>query len=763
MYARAHDPLVLAGRATVVFLSYLAYTLFLTYPLVRGLGSTLPSDVGDPVLNTWILWWNSEAVPLSERWWNAPMFHPMADVLTYSEHLLGLLPISGSVQWISENPILAYNIAWILSFPLAGLAAYWLCVELTGRRDVAWVAGLFFGFAPYRIDQLAHLQVLSSYWVPIVLLSLHRYLREGRTRWLVLLGTAYLFQSLCNLYLLLYLPVLVGLWVLWFVPSARWRVAVNLATTGAAAALLLLPILLRYRAAHDRFGFTRALADVVAQSADLTSLLSASPLLSLWGALQSVPRPEGQLFPGVTIVCLLAAAALRSRWTALGSQPVWLSRLRRGLAVAAGVVGLVLLVRFVVGPFEVALIGLTVTRLDKPFSVLLLCVTALALTSRSVVAASAERSALAFYTLAAVAMWVLAWGPFPEFRDQPVIFHAPYSWLMVLPGFDGVAVPARFWLLATACLAAAGGIALARLTPADGRARPAILALVACAALADGWISRMPVVEIPRRSPLLEANASGPLLELPLGNRDRDLAALYRSIYHGRPLVNGYSGYFPAHYPALEYSLTNREPEILPILSRLGIRDIVIHRHADGDGWYATYLSAFGAQPIASDADLALYRLPATRGEAPRRLGPPLLITGLAANINEGDLPNAVDGNRLTRWQTGPQQSGNQLTIDLGRPQPLGAVVLSLGHFTYDFPRVLHVEISPDGEAWIEVWRGSGAVETVAASMRDPYALPLEFPIGDRLARFVRLTQVADDPVDHWSISELSVHAPAAP
>ena len=72
------------------------------------------------------------------------------------------------------------------------MAAYLLSFELTGRRDEAWVGGLVYGFAPYRADQLAHLQVLSSYWLPIILLALHVYLRDRRTRWLILFGAAYL-------------------------------------------------------------------------------------------------------------------------------------------------------------------------------------------------------------------------------------------------------------------------------------------------------------------------------------------------------------------------------------------------------------------------------------------------------------------------------------------------------------------------------------------------------------------------------------------
>ena len=123
-----------------------------------------------------------------------------SNVLAFSETLLGLVPLSIPVQWATGNPILAYNVVFLLSFSLSALAAYLLVHDLTGRPDAAWVAGLAYGFCPYRIDQLAHLQVLASFWLPLSLLALHRYWQERRPRWLVLFAGAYLLQGLANGY-----------------------------------------------------------------------------------------------------------------------------------------------------------------------------------------------------------------------------------------------------------------------------------------------------------------------------------------------------------------------------------------------------------------------------------------------------------------------------------------------------------------------------------------------------------------------------------
>ena len=64
-----------------------------------------------------------------------------------------------------------------------------------------------------------------------------------------------------------------------------------------------------------------------------------------------------------------------------------------------------------------------------------------------------------FYALAAFAMWVFALGPDPTFFGMRALYQAPYGWLMRLPGFDGLRVPARFWMMCLACLSVLAALA----------------------------------------------------------------------------------------------------------------------------------------------------------------------------------------------------------------------------------------------------------------------------------------------------------------
>ena len=645
-------------------LSYLTLTLVLTYPLVGQLSSALPSDLGDPLLNTWILWWNSTVLPFSEAWWHAPLFYPAADGAAFSEHLVGISVFATPIIWVTGNPVVAYNVAFLLSFPLSGLAAYLLGYELTGRRDAAWVAGLAYGFCPYRIDQLPHLQVLSSYWMPLALLGLHRYLAESRWRWLALFGVSSLLQGLSNGYYLLYFPVLVAGWLVWFLPAVhRWKRLAAVGLAWVVSVLPLAPVLWRYQQVHERFGFVRSLAEIRSFSADVTGLLSAPALLSLWGFLDPFKRLEGQLFPGLAVVIVVAVGLTHVNWAARDRQTVVAAWLRRGLAASAIVLFMAAFVGWVIGPWDITVLGLAIIvhSLDKPISEGLVFLVLFGLTSPVVRTAYRVKSPLAFYLLATAALWILTLGPFPTFMGQPFIVDAPYLWLMQLPGFDAVRAPARFWMIAVACLSVAAGLAFARSVPVEARWRHLALGLASVAILADGWTTRMPIVEVPPRSRVLEQAATGPVLELPLGDPFADVAAMYRAIYHGRPVVNGYSGHSAPHYQMLAHGLERLNPDILTALSRLGVRDLLLNRDTDPADAYADYLAVHaGTQLVTFDDREALYRLPVAQLALSRAQGTVVRVVGLEANVDADRTSFAVDGDRETRWTTRSATPGSR-------------------------------------------------------------------------------------------------------
>ena len=305
---------------------------------------------------------------------------------------------------------MGYNVTLIATYVFSALGGHFLGYTLTRRHDTAFVAGVAFAFAPYKLAQIPHIQVVSAYWVPVCLAALHRYGREPRPRWIVVAAAAWLMQALSCGYYMFFLSVLLALWAVWFVPG-RWSSKSMMTAAGAfaVAALLVAPILRDYQVIlHDTYGFSRSLDEIRFYSADVAGLLLAHEDLLLWGWVHVIQRPESSLFPGVAIV-LLAGFALFSAGPL--RVPAGESRRRRMVRAALTAILIVLLVAAALpiayGTWRLTLGGvrlISIGSADKPLALATVTAGALMASLPRVRAAIRNRSPLAFYLLAAVAM-----------------------------------------------------------------------------------------------------------------------------------------------------------------------------------------------------------------------------------------------------------------------------------------------------------------------------------------------------------------------
>lgn len=757
------------ARLLVVFFAYVALAAWWTYPLVTSLASSVPHDLGDAVLNTWIMWWNAHQRPLTAAWWDAPIFYPARGAIAFSEHLLALAPFTTVVQRLGGTPLLAHNLTLLLAFPLCAVTAYVLVHALTRRHDAALVGGTAFGFSPYWVAHLPQVQLLAGFGMPVALLALHRYAESGRRRWLAAFGVAWLFTALANGYYLLFFPVLLGLWLLWFTPP--WRRPGDLTWIAGAwlvASLPLAPILLGYRAVHQALGLSRGREYIIGFGADLTSLLEASPHLWLWRSPIAFHRAEGELFPGVTIV-MLTIAGLAAVWRASASTGVapgdGLRRVRRGLAGIAGLSALVWLLLLVVGRIDATLAGvrLVIAGPERPALWASVALVAWAATSRRVRQAYRRADPLLFYALATAAAWLFALGPTPRVLGTRFWQAGPYAWLLSLPGYDAIRVPARFAAVATLCLAVAAGLAAARLITRGPRWRWGVSGLVAAAIVAEGWIARMPLVPVPTPQPLGDL-APRAVLELPMGGAAEDLSAMFRAMSHGVPLVNGYSGHEPSHYTALRMALDARDPAILDELARsTAPLAIVIDRRADSAGAWVRFVGAHpDARLVREEVGHLIYWLPGLE-RVTSHAAQPLSIQAIAANRREAFTGPLFDGNLDTAWSTeAPQDGAEEVIADLGHAATVVGVRLWLGRLVTHAPRVLEIDVSADGRTWTSAWQGATAPLIYRGALVDQRRVPLTIDIPTQPARFLRLRQVGRTSEAPWTMGEVEVLGPAA-
>ena len=370
-----------------------------TRPLLELSRSHIAGDPGDPILNASILSWNTTTLPFSDEWWNPPYFHLTTGVSAFTENLVGLAPIATPLNWITRNPLLSYNLTLFLSWPLCAFAVYLLVRYLARREDAAFIAGLAYGFTPYRTAEMGHIQMVAAFWIPIALLGLHGYLRERRVVWLILFGAAWLLQSLANGYLMLYGAVLIGLWLVYFCSTRdAWRAAPAIVAAWVVFSLPLVPVMLKYREVHERYGLRRDLSDVLSYSVPVKAWFETTDFVWLWR--HALPDGKDDLFPGATAVALVLLAvflSVRQPYMARGEP---LSRGRQLLLGALASVTAISLAAIVytllMGPWRVEVGGVVirVSDLDRAIIVTLrLWRSVSAIVSSPLVSATRSRAA----------------------------------------------------------------------------------------------------------------------------------------------------------------------------------------------------------------------------------------------------------------------------------------------------------------------------------------------------------------------------------
>ena len=765
-----------AGRARApraflwAFAGYSALAVALTFPLVRHLSSRIPVDLEDSLWYVTVLSWNAQVVPLTDRWWDGFAFFPATGMMAFSDHLLGASLIASPLQWLGVGPIAAYNLTFLASFSLSAVAAHALVWTLTRRHDAAVIAGLAYGFNPYRVAHLEHLELLMAFGMPLALAALHRYAETRRRRWLAAFAAGLALQALAASYYALFFGVLLGLWILWFLRFSAWRDVLAIAAAGAAAVLALSPIVLGYARIHHGHALTRDVAEVLTYSADVSSFVTASARSALWGWTGPLNGGERQLFPGLTITALALAGVVVSRrersrerpWLSIASRAGWaLSALLAAVAAAA----------YVWGPwqFEYRWLRLSVTALFKPVSLALaFAIIAVAL-SPAVRTAFERRSPLVFYLMAAVVLFLCSLGPRPALLGAQVLYEPPYAWLMRLPFFaDGgmsvptVRVPARFAMLGVLALSVAGSLVFTRIA-ASTRRKTVLLMAVVGGIVADGWIRDLPLRD-PERSLPVAISGSAAVMMLPLGDARADTAAMYWAMRSGRPTVNGYHSYAPLSYHVLNLALADRDPTALDALASFRPLLIAADSRTPGQSWASFVAGHPGARHVGVGESWTLFDVPLRPRQSHRCASDPVPIAALFDKQGALDATTLTDQSAATRWITPhPQRIGDWLVIDLGRAVPVCEVVISTGAEAAFYPRTLRASTSLDGRSWQAGFLGKMGGAAFLGALENPRDARMSVPLGAAAGRYVRLQLDQSYPDYPWAVADVVVHGPRTP
>jgi hypothetical protein len=188
---------------------YTLLTLFFAAPLVNYPHLADASYPGDARLLVWTLAWDGHSLLTGAPLFDANMFYPAQQALTWTEHHIGVAIFGLPVYAATGNPVLTYWILWLVSFPLNALAMHALAWRLTRDHRAAAVAGIVYGFCFFRMHHgHGHLQLLWTWPLPLIPLAIERWLRTPTTAYTVLVTGLVLLQALTSWYLAVFAALL---------------------------------------------------------------------------------------------------------------------------------------------------------------------------------------------------------------------------------------------------------------------------------------------------------------------------------------------------------------------------------------------------------------------------------------------------------------------------------------------------------------------------------------------------------------------------
>lgn len=578
-------------RSLAAAVLYALISVMATWPLLPQAATHLPlgseSVATVPFASAFALWWTADrAAHGFAEYWQAPIFHPSRDTFALSEPmpLAGLLvaPLL-ALGW----PIaLAYNVFVLCALTLNGWLAFRLLRALRLSYPAALGGGASVCLLPAVHHQLGVLTLVPLFGAIASLSAALRLLRApsiGRGLGLgVALGATYL---LCAQYALL-LSLALGPALCIAAGRRALRKTFWIAALIAALALGLTigPLAIAQRRAATEQQLARSPSQVDRGGAVLRSYRRSppNPLLD-WPGLRIDQRSGTALYPGSLRAALALAAgllALGVKWRRTGSGVRDGLRLGRSRRQAIALLGALVVLEFVLSVSPHLPLG------DASLRDVL---------ARFLPGLAQIRSIWRAGVLSQLAIALLA-----------------AQGLHILHGLLARTARLRAWSGGLTC-------AIALLVACEVWPPLQRLASAPSARVHAAWAQFMRR-ELAPGEPycVLPWVASGAVREFEDVSRFMLLTAL-----HGRPMVNGYSSYFPRPHERLSRTKPRfGEPETARLLGSYGVRYVVVRSSRVDTSEQASPLGAVSdARERASEiawervfsdpvADLDVYRLP---------------------------------------------------------------------------------------------------------------------------------------------------------
>ncbi len=179
----------------LVFCYFLIATTYITYPLIFHL-KDYSLGYGDQLLIAWIMNWDIHSFFHNIfSIFNANIYYPYHNSLAFSDTFFSSALIAIIPLLFLKEPIVAYNINFIIALITLGFFTYLLVRYLTFNDWAGIISGTLVAFSNFTLSRFMHLQVITMQWVPLSLLFFFIYMKTKKSRYFVLTCIFFIVQT----------------------------------------------------------------------------------------------------------------------------------------------------------------------------------------------------------------------------------------------------------------------------------------------------------------------------------------------------------------------------------------------------------------------------------------------------------------------------------------------------------------------------------------------------------------------------------------